>query len=191
VTVLFVCYGNICRSPMAEALLRRAAADRVELRDVEVSSAGVAAIEGNRAAPLACATMRAAFGVDLSAHRARQLLPTTGADLVLALDEESLRAARRLRLKVRVVLLGDYAGTGEEVDDPYGGVRDEYEAPPPDRAPRASRCRAARHRETKVSSSGHGLQTVPSSLLEWFQNRRSRHGRGRFLVPGQIFRLGL
>ncbi len=47
---------------------------------------------------------------------------------MLALDEESLRAARRFRVKVRVVLLGDYAGTGEEVDDPYGGVRDEYEA---------------------------------------------------------------
>jgi protein-tyrosine-phosphatase len=128
VTVVFVCYGNICRSPMAEALLRRAVNERPELRDVEVVSAGVAAIEGNRATPLACAAVHEAFDLDLSAHRARQLVPAIDADLVLALDDESLRSARRLRLKVRPELLGDYAGTGEEVDDPYGGTRAEYDA---------------------------------------------------------------
>jgi protein-tyrosine-phosphatase len=128
VTVVFVCYGNICRSPMAEALLRRAIDERPELRDVEVVSAGVAAIDGNRATPLACAAMHDAFGLDLTAHRARQLLPAIDADVVLALDDESLQAARRLRLKVRPELLGDYVGTGEEVDDPYGGTRAEYDA---------------------------------------------------------------
>jgi protein-tyrosine phosphatase len=127
VTVLFVCYGNICRSPMAEALFRHAAAGHPALREVEAASAGVAAIEGNRATSLACTAVRAAFGLDLSAHRARPLLPGTEADLVLALDGESLEAARRLRPNVRLELLGDYAGTGEEVPDPYGGVRSEYD----------------------------------------------------------------
>ena len=126
--VLFVCYGNICRSPMAEALLRRAIADRPELGNVEVASAGVAAIDGNPATRLACAVVRDAFDVDLSAHRARQLRPTFDADIVLALDHESLRAARRLELRTSPELLGDYAGTGEEVDDPYGGDRAEYDA---------------------------------------------------------------
>jgi protein-tyrosine-phosphatase len=127
-TVLFVCYGNICRSPMAEALFRHAAAGHPTLGDVEVSSAGVAAIEGDRATSLACTAVRAGFGLDLSAHRARRLLPGAGADLILALDVESLEAARRLRPNVRLELLGDYAGTGEEVPDPYGGTRSEYDA---------------------------------------------------------------
>ena len=126
--VLFVCYGNICRSPMAEALLRRAIADRAEFCDVEVASAGVAAIDGNPATRLTCAAMRDTFDLDLSTHRARQLRRTFDADIVLALDHESLRAARRLALKTTPELLGDYAGTGEEVDDPYGGDRAAYDA---------------------------------------------------------------
>ena len=126
--VLFVCYGTICRSPMAEGLLRRAIADRPDLRDVEVASAGVAAIDGNPATRLACAAVRDAFALDLTAHRARQLQSTFDADLVLALDQDTLRAARRLAPKTRPELLGDFAGTGEEVDDPYGGDRAEYDA---------------------------------------------------------------
>jgi protein-tyrosine-phosphatase len=113
---------------MAEALFRHAAAGHAAIDDVEAASAGVAAIEGNRATALACTAVRAAFGLDLRAHRARQLRPGTEADLVLALDAESLEAAGRLRLNGRLELLGDYAGTGEEVPDPYGGVRSEYDA---------------------------------------------------------------
>ena len=109
-------------------MFRHAAAGHPMLREVAVASAGVAAIDGNRATSLACTAVRAAFGLDLSAHRARKLLPGTEADLVLALDAESLDAARRLRLDVRLALLGDYAGTGEEVPDPYGGDRSEYDA---------------------------------------------------------------
>jgi protein-tyrosine phosphatase len=126
--VLFVCYGNICRSPMAEALLRRAIQDRRELTDVEVASAGVAAIDGNPATSLACAALRDAFDLDMSTHRARQLDASVDADIVLALDGETLRAARRLAPKSTPQLLGDYAGTGEDVDDPYGGDRAEYDA---------------------------------------------------------------
>jgi protein arginine phosphatase len=126
--VLFVCYGNICRSPMAEALCRRELAGRDELRDVEVASAGVGALDGNTATDLAREVLAQIFGLDLTDHTARKARRTTEADLVLPMDHDTLAALRRLGIKGRVELLGDYAGTGEEIDDPFGGTRREYEA---------------------------------------------------------------
>src|SRR5690606_29898007 len=84
--VLLVCIGNICRSPMAQALFAQA------LPHADVSSAGLAALVGQPADPEAQAQI-AQRGLDLSAHRARQL---TGAlvrqsDLLLVMDVEQRR----------------------------------------------------------------------------------------------------
>jgi protein-tyrosine-phosphatase len=70
VKVLFVCAGNICRSPFAEGLARRLAAERG--LDVEFASAGEIALEGDRCTRDAIAAARE-HGVDLSAHRAHRL----------------------------------------------------------------------------------------------------------------------
>jgi protein-tyrosine-phosphatase len=70
--VLFVCAGNLCRSPFAEGLARRLASERG--LDVEFESAGEIAYDGNRCPPDALEAARA-HGVDLSAHRARRLTP--------------------------------------------------------------------------------------------------------------------
>lgn len=67
-SILVVCVGNICRSPMAEALLTQRLGDR----GIHVASAGIGAMVGYPADPLA-AELLAARGLDLSAHRARQL----------------------------------------------------------------------------------------------------------------------
>jgi protein-tyrosine phosphatase len=75
--VLFVCVGNICRSPMAAALL----AHRFSVRGggaASVESAGVAALVGRPADSLAVDLLRER-GIDLSAHRARQLTPELAA----------------------------------------------------------------------------------------------------------------
>jgi protein-tyrosine-phosphatase len=69
VKVLFVCAGNTCRSPFAEALARRLAAER-DL-EIEFASAGETAREGDRCLPDALAAGEE-HGVDLSAHRARR-----------------------------------------------------------------------------------------------------------------------
>jgi protein-tyrosine-phosphatase len=81
VKVLFVCAGNICRSPFAEGLARRLAAERG--LDVEFASAGEIALDGDRCPPDAIAAAKE-FGVDLSSHRARRLT-TDEADEVVPL----------------------------------------------------------------------------------------------------------
>jgi protein-tyrosine-phosphatase len=81
VKVLFVCAGNICRSPFAEGLARRLAAERG--LDVEFASAGQIAVDGDRCPPDAVAVAKE-YGVDLSSHRARRLT-TDKADKVVPL----------------------------------------------------------------------------------------------------------
>lgn len=72
--ILFVCTGNTCRSPMAEALFKRLLRERPELRNkVTVSSAGIYAYENDPASELAIDVMQDEFGIDLTNHRARLL----------------------------------------------------------------------------------------------------------------------
>jgi protein-tyrosine-phosphatase len=81
VKVLFVCAGNICRSPFAEGLARRLAAERG--LDVEFASAGEIALDGDRC-PRDAVAVAKEYGVDLSSHTARRLT-TDKADKVVPL----------------------------------------------------------------------------------------------------------
>ena len=118
--LLFVCAGNICGSPMAEALLGYVAKSRPALGTLEVGSAGTIALSGNLPSADAVDVMRREFGLEIAAHRARPLTRRLRADLILALDRETEREAQALKLRAPVEMLGDYVGTGEEVEDPYG-----------------------------------------------------------------------
>lgn len=115
---MFVCAGNICRSPMAEALLRHVAKSRPALETLVVGSAGTIALSGNLPCADAVDVMRRQFELEIVAHRARPLTRRLRADL--ALDRETEREARALKLRAPVEMLGDHVGTGEEVEDPYG-----------------------------------------------------------------------
>ncbi|BDG09649.1 low molecular weight protein-tyrosine-phosphatase [Anaeromyxobacter paludicola] len=125
--LLTVCIGNICRSPMAEALLR-AHLEAAGKPGVRVQSAGLAALVGRPADPLAQALL-AERGIDLSQHRARQLTSSlvTGSDLVLVMDEEQQRAVEKLcpTARGRVQRLGRFGKF--DVPDPYGGSRAHFE----------------------------------------------------------------
>jgi len=123
--LLFVCTGNICRSPMAEGLLRKLLQER-RLLDVQVRSAGFIAVPENPASNLAVLVAKE-HGVDLSGHRAQPLtsLLIREADLILVMEPEHrwelLRHHREVASKV--FLLRHFARSGDHhraIADPYG-----------------------------------------------------------------------
>ena len=112
--ILVVCIGNICRSPMAEALLKQACPDK------NVSSAGLEGLVGETADQHAMACMTE-IGVDLSSHIARRLdaAMLINADLVLAMTTQQVKAIeeRWAFSKGKVFRLGHWRD--ENVADPY------------------------------------------------------------------------
>src|SRR6266540_2579017 len=95
-TILVVCTGNICRSPMASGLLASFLRDR-GVRDVTVESCGVAAWDGSPPTPEAVEAMREQ-GLDISGHVARKLNRRIieAADLIVGMASEHRRAVKRI-----------------------------------------------------------------------------------------------
>jgi protein-tyrosine phosphatase len=131
VRVLFVCMGNICRSPLAQGVFEDVL-QREGLEDeVFVDSAGtghwhVGEPPDERA--LSAASLR---GLDLSAQRARQLRPEDCEDFdyILTMDEENYRTVWSLCRGGAVVrpFLGFTGSPEREVPDPYYGAPDGFE----------------------------------------------------------------
>lgn len=116
---LFVCTGNICRSPMAEVVARRLAPETIE-----ASSAGTHAVRGDPATGAGVSVARE-LGFELSGHLATPLTGSVvaGADRVFAMEAHHAAAVRSLVPEASVELL-DPAGKG--IADPYGGTAEDY-----------------------------------------------------------------
>lgn len=119
--LLFICHGNICRSPMAEAIAE-AHGDTIGL-PVEARSAGILGLVDRPADPKAVAVCRE-IGLDLRDHRSQPITPEllAWADHVLTMDA-SQAAHLREHYEVpgdKVLLLGAFGGY-PAIDDPMGG----------------------------------------------------------------------
>ena len=132
--IVTVCTANICRSPMAEALLRHALkAEPEPLRSCRVISAGVAARAGDKISPNSVESL-VKVGLRASHHRSQPLSQELAdqADLILCMTE-SHRDVMRLILDPvpeNVFLWREFmpAEVEKEIGDPYGGSLKDYEA---------------------------------------------------------------
>jgi protein-tyrosine phosphatase len=133
--VCLVCLGNICRSPMAETVLRAELAAAGLDGVVVVDSAGTGDWHVGGAMNSGARAALASRGFDGSTHRARQIEPSWLArrDLVLAMDARNLADLRRMARGQdtdRIRLFGEVGGldgaTGGQIPDPYGGHADEF-----------------------------------------------------------------
>ena len=124
--ILVLCTGNICRSPMAQALLR----ERLNDPGLTILSAGTGALVGHPADPLAM-EVAGRHGFDLSGHVARQadpeLLRWAHVILVMTREHAGWVHARAPQIRGRVHLLGRWRDQAE-VPDPYRRPREAFEA---------------------------------------------------------------
>jgi protein-tyrosine phosphatase len=132
--VCLVCLGNICRSPMAETVLRAELAAAGLAGAVVVDSAGTGDWHVGDAMDPGARSALASRGHDGSAHRARQFEPSwlSRYDLILAMDSRNLADLRRMVRAQgedtgRIRLFGEVGEIGgQDIPDPWGGGPDEF-----------------------------------------------------------------
>lgn len=131
--IIVICTANICRSPMAAALLQHALAGQPEpLRSLKVVSAGVAARAGEPVSENSVLALKK-VGIDISSHRAQ---PLTQRMLDEALAVLCMTESHRAMIEVQaepvpknIFLFREFVGAGDrEIGDPFGGSLNVYEA---------------------------------------------------------------
>lgn len=130
--VLFVCLGNICRSPLAEGAMRKAA--REASLTIDIDSCGTGDYHVGKSPDPRSVETAAANGIDISDLRARQIDPDdfTRFTHIYAMDHENLRVidwVRPPRTPARVSLLMDVVSgrEGSAIADPYYQSADRFE----------------------------------------------------------------
>jgi protein-tyrosine phosphatase len=131
--VLFVCLGNICRSPTAEGVFRQKVREAGLEAHIEIDSAGTGDWHVGKAPDARTRAAALRRGYDLSSLRARQVSAADFSryDLILAMDAANLRDLKRLRGSSGAaeldLFLRRYELEIDEVPDPYYGGEDGFE----------------------------------------------------------------
>ncbi len=130
-SILIVCTANICRSPMAEAILTRLISARPDAEEWHIVSAGTWAIPGRKPALLSRAAMET-MGMDISTHQSQAINKELmrECDLILTMENQHKEGLEIEfpRYKDRIYTLGEMVGSGEDIRDPMGGEPVDYEA---------------------------------------------------------------
>ncbi len=126
-SILFVCLGNISRSPLAEGVFRSVLAERGMADEVLVDSAGMGDWHAGQAPDHRAIAVARANGLDISGQQARAITEEDFRrfDLILGMDRKNIRELNEIApdaFRDRIHLFLDYAGVGaKEVPDPYFG----------------------------------------------------------------------
>lgn len=132
--VLFVCMGNICRSPTAEGVFRGMVEKSRLAGLIDIDSAGTTGAHAGQAPDPRAIEVASRRGYALADLRARQVTPADfdQSDYIIAMDEMNVRYLKGMcptRLAQRIELLLDYGGEEDEseVPDPYYGSMQDFE----------------------------------------------------------------
>jgi len=133
-SVLFVCLGNICRSPLAEGIFHHLVDEAGLSERFNVDSAGTGSWHVGELPDARASMVASQHGVELTT-RARQLTPEDMQrfDVVIAMDHENLRNIERMadaagsEARIKLLRAYDSDGDGEEVPDPYYGGASGFE----------------------------------------------------------------
>ena len=133
ISVLFVCLGNICRSPLAEGIFRDTVTERGWQSRFVIDSAGTGAWHIGSAPDPRSVAVAARHGLDISGQKARKVQGDDfhRFDLIMAMDRSNWSDLRDLGghgFHPRIHLFSQYAlGTAHDVPDPYYGGADGFE----------------------------------------------------------------
>ena len=125
--IVFICLGNICRSPLAEGIAR----DLIKQMnlDIEVDSAGISGYHRGEPPHELSQQVAREMGLDISDLKSSKVSPYMQADLFVAMDNQNIRDLLALGIdKKKIIKLGDYGLCGKEIPDPYyKGIDGFYE----------------------------------------------------------------
>lgn len=116
--VVFICLGNICRSPLAEGIAREYI--RQNNLKIQVDSAGISGFHSGERPHHNSIAVAKKFGIDISDLRSSKVSPYMEADFFVAMDQSNVEELKKIGIdKQKIVKMGDYGLDGKDIPDPY------------------------------------------------------------------------